>query len=120
MNCKMENGGTTRVALFSNNPLMSEGLRSVFGRSPDFELAAWSNDLGEFAASLAGRRPDSPGGFSHRVNPACATRLAPPRGRCPNCSVGRSVHRVWIPRHGDGRSRDHTGGDTDRVPYRGT
>jgi len=58
MNCKMENGGTTRVALFSNNPLMSEGLRSVFGRSPDFELAAWSNDLGEFAASLAGRRPD--------------------------------------------------------------
>ena len=62
----------------------------------------------------------SHGGLSHRVNPACATRLAPPRGRCPDCSVGRSVHRVWIPRHGDGRSRDHTGGDTHRVPYRGT
>jgi len=58
MNCKMENGGTTRVALFSNNPLVSEGLCSVFDRSPAFELVAWSNDLGEFAASLADRRPD--------------------------------------------------------------
>ena len=58
MNCTMDNGSTTRVALFSHNPLVSEGLCSVFGRSPAFELAASSNDLVEFAASLAGQRPD--------------------------------------------------------------
>jgi DNA-binding NarL/FixJ family response regulator len=55
---KMDNGSRTRVALFSHNPLMSEGLCSVFGRFPAFELATWSNDLGEFAASLANRQPD--------------------------------------------------------------
>jgi len=37
---------------------MSEGLGSVFGRSPAFKLATWSNDLSEFAASLADQRPD--------------------------------------------------------------
>jgi DNA-binding NarL/FixJ family response regulator len=58
MTYKMDNGSTTRVALFSHNPLMSEGLCSVFGRSPDFELATWSNDPGEFTASLADQQPD--------------------------------------------------------------
>jgi DNA-binding NarL/FixJ family response regulator len=58
MTYKMDNGSTTRVALFSHNPLVSEGLSSVFGRSPDFELATWSNDPGEFAASLADQQPD--------------------------------------------------------------
>ena len=54
----MDNGSRTRVALFSHNPLVSEGLCSVFGRFPAFELATWSNDLGEFAASLADQQPD--------------------------------------------------------------
>jgi DNA-binding NarL/FixJ family response regulator len=54
----MDNGSRTRVALFSHNPLVSEGLCAVFGRSPAFELAGWSNDLGEFAASLADQRTD--------------------------------------------------------------
>jgi DNA-binding NarL/FixJ family response regulator len=54
----MDNGSRTSVALFSHNPLVSEGLRSVFGRFPAFELATWSNDLGEFAASLADHQPD--------------------------------------------------------------
>jgi DNA-binding NarL/FixJ family response regulator len=48
----MDNGSRTRVALFSHNPLVSEGLCSVFGRFPAFVLATWSSDLGEFAASL--------------------------------------------------------------------
>jgi DNA-binding NarL/FixJ family response regulator len=54
----MDNGSRTRVALFSHIPLVSEGLCSVFGRFPAFELATWSNDLGEFAASLADQQPD--------------------------------------------------------------
>jgi DNA-binding NarL/FixJ family response regulator len=54
----MDNGSRTRVALFSHNPLVSEGLCAVFGRSPAFELAGWSNDLDEFAASLADQRTD--------------------------------------------------------------
>jgi DNA-binding NarL/FixJ family response regulator len=37
---------------------VSEGLCAVFGRSPAFELARWSNDLGEFTASLADQRTD--------------------------------------------------------------
>ena len=55
---KMDNGSRTRVALFSHNPFVSEGLCAVFGRSPAFELAAWSDDFGEFAASLAEQQPD--------------------------------------------------------------
>jgi two-component system response regulator DegU len=54
----MDNGSRTRVALFSHNPMVSEGLCSVFGGFPAFELATWSNDLGEFAASLADQQPD--------------------------------------------------------------
>jgi DNA-binding NarL/FixJ family response regulator len=54
----MDNSSRTRVALFSHNPLVSEGLSSVFGRFPAFDLATWSNDLGEFAASLADQQPD--------------------------------------------------------------
>jgi two-component system response regulator DegU len=54
----MDNGSRTRVALFSHNPLVSEGLCSVFCRFPAFELATWSNDLGEFAASLTDQQPD--------------------------------------------------------------
>ncbi len=54
----MDNGTRTQVALFSHNPFLSEGLSSVFGRSPAFELATWSSDLGEFAASLTDRKPD--------------------------------------------------------------
>src|SRR5471030_397179 len=54
----MDNGSRTRVALFSHIPLVSEGLCSVFGRFPAFELATWSNDLGEFEASLADQQPD--------------------------------------------------------------
>jgi two-component system response regulator DegU len=55
---KVDNGSRTRVALYSHNSLVSEGLCSVFGRFPAFELVTWSNDLGEFAASLADRQPD--------------------------------------------------------------
>jgi DNA-binding NarL/FixJ family response regulator len=58
MNCKMDNGSKTRVALFSHNPFVSEGLCSVFGRFSAFEPATWSNDFDEFAASLTGRQPD--------------------------------------------------------------
>jgi DNA-binding NarL/FixJ family response regulator len=54
----MDNGSRTRVALFSHNPFVSEGLCSVFGRSPDLQLATWSRDLSEFAASLADQKPD--------------------------------------------------------------
>lgn len=54
----MDNGTRTQVALFSHNPFLPEGLSSVFGRSPAFELAAWSSDLGEFAARLAELQPD--------------------------------------------------------------
>jgi two-component system nitrate/nitrite response regulator NarL len=54
----MDSGGRTRVALFSHNPFVSEGLYSVFGRSPGFELATWSSDLREFAATLADQQPD--------------------------------------------------------------
>jgi hypothetical protein len=54
----MDNGSKTRVALFSYNPFVSEGLCSVLGRSPAFEPATWSNNIDEFAACLAGKRPD--------------------------------------------------------------
>ena len=54
----MDNGSRTRVALFSYNPFVSEGLCSVLGRSPAFEPAMWSNNIDEFTARLAGERPD--------------------------------------------------------------
>jgi hypothetical protein len=55
---KMDNGGGTRVALFSHNPFVAEGLCSAFGRFPAFELATWSNALGDFTAFLTDREPD--------------------------------------------------------------
>jgi two-component system, NarL family, nitrate/nitrite response regulator NarL len=54
----MDNDSRTRVALYSHNPFVSEGLTSVLGRSPAFEPAAWSNNIDEFAACLAGEQPD--------------------------------------------------------------
>jgi two-component system nitrate/nitrite response regulator NarL len=54
----MDDASRTRVALLSYNPSLAVWLRSALGRSPAFEPATWSNDLDEFAARLADKRPD--------------------------------------------------------------
>ena len=54
----MDNGSRTRVALFSYNPFVSEGLCSVLGRSPGFGPATWSNNMDEFANGLVSEPPD--------------------------------------------------------------
>lgn len=49
---KMTRQITISVGFLSPQPLVAEGLKSVLGERPEFELAAWCRDLPEFSSRL--------------------------------------------------------------------